>query len=143
MAAKLPSGELDLRRRPYRAGGKGIADLARDVVRDIAELLRTELQLFQAELSEKLTFTALSLCIIAAGALFLAVTIILLLQAGIAELVVCGMSWPAASLIVAGLTFILGGSLAWYGLSRLGLDRMAPSKTIDQLEKDANVANMR
>jgi hypothetical protein len=141
MAANSTSGELDVR-RAHRAGAKGIADLAADVLRDIADLFRTELQLLHAEVSEKLTFTALSLCIIAAGALFLVVTIVLLLQAAIAELVAYGVSWSAASLIVAGVTFILGGGLTWYGLSRLSLGRMAPSRTLDQLQKDANIANM-
>ena len=112
------------------------------MLRDIADLFRAELQLLHAELSEKLTFTALSLCIIAAGALFLVVTIVLLLQAAIAELVANGVSWPAASLIVAGLTFILGAGLTWYGLNRLSLSRMAPSKTLDQVQKDINAANM-
>jgi hypothetical protein len=141
MAANSSSGELDVR-RPRRAAGKGIADLAADVLRDIADLFRAELQLLHAELSEKLTFTALSLCIIAAGALFLVVTIVLLLQAAIAELVANGVSWPAACLIVAGLTFILGAGLTWYGLNRLSLSRMAPSKTLDQVQKDINAANM-
>lgn len=140
--ANSTSGELDVRRRPRRAVGKGIADLAGDVLRDIADLVRAELQLLHAEVSEKLTFSALSICLVAAGALFLMVTIVLLLQAAIAELVVYGWSWPAASLIVAGLTFILGSGLTWYGLSRLRLSRIAPSKTINQLQKDANVVNI-
>jgi hypothetical protein len=141
MATNSPSGELDVR-RPHRAARKGIADLAADVLRDIADLFRAELQLLHAEVTEKLTFTALSLCIIAAGALFLVVTVVLLLQAAIAELVAYGMSWSAASLVVAGSTFILGGGLTWYGLSRLSLGRIVPSRTIDQLQKDVNIANM-
>ena len=36
----------------------------------------------------------------------------------------------------------MGGGLTWYGLNRLSLGRMAPSKTIDQLQKDVNIANM-
>jgi hypothetical protein len=129
-------------RRPHRAGAKGIADLAADILRDIADLFRAELQLLHAEVSEKITFTALSLCMIAAGGLFLVVTIVLLLQAGIAALVAYGVSWPAASLIVAGLTFIIGAGLTWYGLNRLSLGRLAPSRTLDQLQKDVNVTNM-
>jgi hypothetical protein len=134
-------GELDVR-RPHRAARKGIADLAGDVLRDVADLFRAELQLLHAEVSEKVTFTAQSLCIIAAGAIFLVVTVLLLLQAAVAELVAYGVSWSLASLIVAGLTFILGGGLTWYGLNRLSLDHIAPSKTINQLQKDVNIANM-
>jgi hypothetical protein len=141
MAVNSTSGELDVR-RPQRAGVKGIADLAADILRDIDDLFRAELQLLQAEVSEKITFTALSLCIISAGALFLVVTIVLLLQAAIAGLVAYGVSWSAASLIVAGLTFIIGGGLTWYGLNRLSFSRMAPSRTINELQKDINIANM-
>jgi len=141
MAENLAAGGLDVR-RPHRAGVKGITDLAADILRDIADLFRAELQLLHAEVSEKITFTAWSLCIIAAGALFLVVTIVLLLQAAIAALVAHGVSWTAASLIVAGLTFIIGGGLTWYGLNRLRLDRMAPSRTLHQLQKDANIANI-
>jgi len=141
MAESSTSGELDVR-RPHRAGAKGIADLAADILRDIADLFRAELQLLHAEVSEKITFAALSLCMIAAGGLFLVVTIVLLLQAGIAALVAYGVSWPAASLIVAGLTFIIGAGLTWYGLNRLSLGRLAPSRTLDQLQKDVNVTNM-
>jgi len=141
MTETVASGELDVRRH-HRAGVKGIADLAADILRDIADLFRAELQLLQAEVTEKLTFTALSLCIIAAGGLFLVVTIVLLLQAGIAALVAYGVSWSAASLIVAGLTFVTCGGLTWYGLNRLGLRRIAPTKTLDQLRKDVNITNM-
>ena len=126
----------------HRAGIRGIPELAADIVRDIADLFRAELQLLHAEVSEKITFTALSLCIVAAGALFLVVTIVLLLQAAIAGIVTYGMSWWAASLIVAATTFVLGAGLTWYGLNRLRLGRMAPTKTINQLQKDANMANI-
>ena len=141
MAQIVTSRQIDVR-RPRRAARKGVTDLLGDVLRDIADLIRTELQLLRTEMAEKLTFTAVSLCIIATGGLFLVVTIVLLLQAAIAGLVAYGVSWPAASLIVGGLTFVLGGGLTWYGLSRLNLDRMAPSRTIDQMQKDANIANM-
>ena len=141
MTENSTAGELDVR-RPHRAGVKGVTNLAADILRDIADLFRAELQLLHAEVSEKITFTAWSLCIIAAGALFLVVTIVLLLQAAIAALVAYGVSWSAASLIVAGLTFVIGGGLTWYGVNRLSLSRMAPTKTIDQLQKDVNIANM-
>jgi Putative Actinobacterial Holin-X, holin superfamily III len=140
LATNSPVGELDVR-RPRRAARKGITDLAADVLRDVADLFRAELQLLQAEVAEKLTFTALSICIIAAGALFLVVTVVLLLQAAIAELVAYGVSWPAASLIVAASTFILGGGLSWYGLNRLRFGRLTPTKTLDQVQKDINITN--
>src|SRR5262249_18776513 len=71
MAASPASEEAESRRRPARASDKDVVDLAGDALKEIATLLRTELQLLRAEISEKFTFTALSAALIGAGALLL------------------------------------------------------------------------
>jgi hypothetical protein len=143
MAASSASGEVVSRRRAARARDKGVVDLAGDVLKEIGVLIQTELQLLRAEISEKLTFTAWSAALIGAGALLLMATIVLLLQAAIAGLVAYGFSWPVAILIVAAATLLVGAGLIWFGINRLSLDRLAPSKTIDQLQKDSTIATMR
>jgi hypothetical protein len=105
--------------------------------------LQTELKLLRAEISEKLTFTALSAALIGGGALLLMATIVLLLEAAITGLVAYGFSWPVATLIGAAVTLIAGAGLIWLGINRLSLVRLAPSKTLDQLQKDSNIANSR
>ncbi len=126
-----------------RARDKGVVDLAGDALKEIGVLIQTELQLLRAEVSEKLTFTAWSAALIGAGALLLMATVVLLLQAAIAGLVAYGLSWPVAILIIAAATLLVGAGLIWFGINRLSLDRLAPSKTIDQLQKDSTIANMR
>jgi uncharacterized membrane protein YqjE len=143
MAANSTSNEVEVRRRPARAKDKGVVDLAGDALKEIATLIQTELQLLRAEIIEKLTFTALSVVLIGAGALLLMATIVLLLQAAIAGLVAYGFSSLAAILIVAVATLLGGAGLIWFGFNRLSLARLAPSKTLDQLQKDSNIANMR
>jgi len=145
MAASAASGEAESRRRVarVRAKDKGIVDLAGDAFREVAVLLQTELELLRVEISEKLTFTALSAALIGAGALLLMATIILLLQAAIAALIAYGCSAPVAILIVAIATLLVGAGLIWLGVNRLSLDRLAPSKTLDQLQKDSTIASMR
>lgn len=106
-------------------------------------LLQAELQLLRAEISEKLRLTALSVALIGAGALLLAATIVLLLQAAIAGLVAYGIAWPLSILIVAAATLLLGAGLIWFGINNLRASRLAPSKTLNQLEKDTTIANMR
>jgi hypothetical protein len=106
-------------------------------------LLQTELQLLRLELVEKVTFTALSVALIGAGAVLLMATIVLLLQAAVTGLVAYGFSWPIATLSVATATLIVGASLIWLGINRLSLTRLAPSKTLGQLQKDSSIANMR
>ncbi len=131
------------RKGPGRANDKGMIDLAGNVLRDIVSLLQAELQLLRAEISEKLKLTALSAALIGAGALLLAATIVLLLQAAIAGLVAYGIAWPFAILIVAAATLLLGAGLIWFGVNNLRLSRLAPSKTLNQLEKDATITDMR
>jgi len=139
----MASDEVVTRRRPARNGDKGVVDLAGDALKEIATLLQTELQLLRAEISEKLTFTALSVALIGGGALLLMATIVLLLQAAIAGLIDYGFSSPVAILIVAAATLVAGAGLIWFGLNRLSLARLAPSKTLDQLQKDSTIVNMR
>lgn len=126
-----------------RARDKGVVDLAGDALKEIGVLIQTELQLLRAEVSEKLTFTAWSAALIGTGALLLMATVVLLLQAAIAGLVAYGLSWPVAILIIAAATLLVGAGLIWFGINRLSLGRLAPSKTIDQLQKDSTIANMR
>jgi Putative Actinobacterial Holin-X, holin superfamily III len=143
MAAGSASDETESRRRPVRASDKGVVDIAGDALKEIAVLLQTELQLLRVELAEKLTFTALSVALIGAGAVLLMATIVLLLQAAVTGLVAYGFSWPIATLMVATATLITGAGLIWLGINRLSLARLAPSKTLDQLQKDSSIANMR
>ena len=146
MAANSASEQTESRRRHGRndeKNDKGVVDLAGEAMEDIAVLLQTELQLLRAEISEKLTFTALSAALIGAGALLLMATIVLILQAAIAGLVAYGISMPIAILIVAAITLLAGVGLIWFGINRLSLARLAPTKTLDQLQKDSTVANMR
>src|SRR5215813_4260076 len=134
MAANSASEQTESRRRHGRndeKNDKGVVDLAGEALKDIAVLLQTELQLLRAEISEKLTFTALSAALIGAGGL--------LLMAAIAGLVAYGISTPVAILIVAAATLVVGAGLIWFGINRLSLARLAPSKTLDQLQKDSTI----
>jgi Putative Actinobacterial Holin-X, holin superfamily III len=139
MAAGSVSDQTESRRRPMRAGDKGVVDIAGDALKEIAVLLQTELQLLRVELAEKLTLTALSVALIGAGAVFLMATIVLLLQATVTGLVAYGFSWPIATLMVATATLVIGAGLIWLGINRLSLARLAPSKTLDQLQKDLSI----
>ena len=143
MAASSASDETESRQRPARVSDKGVVDLAGDALKEIATLLHAELQLLRADISEKLTFTALSAALIGAGALLLMSTILLLLEAAVTGLVAYGLSWTAATLMVGAATLLAGAGLVCFGFNRLTLARLAPSKTLDQLQKDSNIANMR
>ena len=122
------------------ASEKSLTSLAGKVLNEITTLVRTELKLLRTEISEKLTFTSLSVALVATGAFLLLATFVLLLQAGVAGLVAYGFSWPVSFLIIAALTLVVGAGLVWFGINGLSAQQLAPSKTINQLQKDATLA---
>ena len=128
------SGGLNAPRRA--SPRKGLRDVAGRAWHDLGELIQAELELLRAEISEKLTLTAWSASLIGGGAVLLVATLVLLLQAAIGTLVALGVSWLASILIVAAVTLVLGGSLVWAGFNNLA-HRLAPTKTIAQVQKDA------
>jgi hypothetical protein len=135
------SSEGEQTRGNLARGEKDVADISQDILRDIATLLSTELQLLRTEISEKLALTGVAAALVAIGALLLLATIVLLLQAAIAGLVAYGFSPVVATLLVAIATLIIGAVLVWFGLSRLRAENLAPSKTIHQFQKDATIVN--
>jgi|tagenome__1003787_1003787.scaffolds.fasta_scaffold20883394_2 hypothetical protein len=138
----LPPDATETRRHLAR-GEKDVANLSQDILRDIASLLTTELQLLRTEISEKLALTGVAATLVAIGALLLLATIVLLLQAAIAGLVAYGFSPTVATLLVAIATLVVGGVLVWLGLSRLRAENLAPSKTIHQFQKDVTIVSDR
>jgi hypothetical protein len=138
MAAPTEDDTHHVRRGPPPAE-RGMADLFAEVVKELGNLLRKEMQLARTELSEKLTLVALSVGLIVAGAVLVMAALLLLLQAGVAALVASGMSVAVATLVVAGATLIVGLGILWFGITRLQAKNLAPAKTLEQLQQDASV----
>jgi putative superfamily III holin-X len=139
MAASSATNHSERRRRPAPQGDKGVAGLVGDVLNDIAFLFQTELRLLRAEIFEKLILIGVSVALLGTGALLLVATVVLLVQAGIAGLVACGFSWPIATLFVAGAILLIGAGLIWAGINGLNVQRLKPSKTLNQLRKDTSM----
>jgi putative superfamily III holin-X len=139
MATSSTTNDSEKRRRPAPQSDKGIAGLAGDVLNDVAFLFQTELRLLRAEIFEKFILIGVSAALLGTGALLLVATVVLLLEAGIAGLVACGFSWPIATLFVAGAILLVGAGLIWVGINGLSIERLKPSKTLDQLRKDTSM----
>lgn len=133
------SGNGEQTRRNLARPETNVADLSQDILRDIAALVTAEFRLLRTEIAEKLALTGLAAALIGAGALLLLATIVLLLQAAIAGLVAYGLSPAVATLLVAVAALLFGAALVWFGVSRLRAENLAPSKTINQLQKDAAI----
>ncbi len=112
-----------------------------DLFSQLTILLRKEAQLARAEVSENMAGLAGGIGLMVAGAVLLIPALVILLQAGVAALTdAYGLASYWSALIVGGIVLIVGLILLSIGSSRLKLKNIAPSKTVHQLQRDAEVA---
>jgi hypothetical protein len=117
-----------------------IPDIFTDLMRQLATLVRTEAQLARAEASEKVRQVGAGLALVIGGAVLLIPGVVVVLQAAVAALIKYGIADYWAALIVGGAAILVGLILAAIGVSRFSASRLVPRKTIDQIQRDADVA---
>ncbi|MEH6773659.1 MAG: phage holin family protein [Cereibacter changlensis] len=128
--------------RPEREtpnGGRSIADLLGDLVRDLTGLVRTEGKLVRAEMMEAGKTMAVGAEMIAAGAILLLVALLVLVQA----LVVILAHWvgPAWAAVIVGVVLgLIGAMLILRGKKGLSAANLVPERTIEQTSRDARLA---
>lgn len=116
-----------------------VADLFGNVVTELSTLLRKEVQLARAELGEKAGQAAGAVASLAIGGVLLLAALIFLLQALVVLLVYLGVPMGWAELIVAAVVGLIGYLLLRGGLNRLKASNLVPSRTAEQLSRDAAV----
>lgn len=113
-----------------------ITGAIKDAVRDAQDLVRGEIALAKAEAREEVRKLGMGAALLAAGAMAGVIGIVLLLTAAawaISELA----AWPAWAgfAIVAVVTLLIAGILAYVGKGRLTAERRMP-RTIDTLKEN-------
>ena len=124
---------------PYR-DTRSVPDLLSDVFRQLSVLVRSEIDLAQAELTAKATSAAVGIGMIIGAALVALATLVVLLLTIAALLMQAGLSDPLSYFLTAVFGLIVSGVLVWLGLGRLRASTMAPKRTIGQLQRDASAA---
>jgi hypothetical protein len=117
-----------------------ITEIIADLANQSTKLLRKESQLVRTEMSEKIGQAAFGLAFILVGAVLLIPALVILLEAAVAALIDAGLESYWSSLIVGGGAFIVGLILLMIGVSRVKARNLVPSKTIHQIQRDADVA---
>ncbi|HEX2138489.1 MAG TPA: phage holin family protein [Woeseiaceae bacterium] len=117
-----------------------VPEIVSDVLSQVTRLFRKEMQLARTEVTEKVGRAVSGIVMLLIGAVLLIPALVILLMAGVAALVETGMEAHWASLIVGGATLLIGAILALVGMSRLKAENLAPTRTIEQLQRDAAVA---
>jgi hypothetical protein len=120
---------------------RSVPELFSSVFRQMAELMRTEGMLARTEMSEKISHMGTGLGLLVGGAVLAMPALVILLEAAVAALVE-STGWAPywASLLVGGLSLLLGLLLLSIGASRLRAGNLVPDKTLQQLQLDANAA---
>ncbi len=130
---------MENREREPLNGGRSIADLLGDLIRDLSGLVRTEGKLVRAELMEAGKTMAVGAEMIAAGGILLLVALLVLVQA----LVVLLAHWvgPAwAATIVGAVLALIGAMLILRGKKSMSAANLVPERTIEQTSRDARLA---
>jgi VIT1/CCC1 family predicted Fe2+/Mn2+ transporter len=119
---------------------RSIPDIFVDLIGQMTGLLRTEAQLARTEVSEKISQAVSGLGFIIAGAVLMIPALVVLLDAAVAALTAQGIAAHWSALIVGGGVLLLGLILLLIGRSRMKADELMPNRTIEQLQRDAEVA---
>jgi hypothetical protein len=122
------------------AEDRSLKDLIGDLSSSITTLFRKEIQLARAETSEKVTQVAVAIGSIAGGAILALAALIVLLQALVIALAAAGVPAGWASLIVGAVVAAIAYALIHKGTNDLKAGNLAPSRTVDSLKRDAQVA---
>ena len=117
-----------------------VSSLLSDAFRQMSTLVRSEINLAQAELSAKATGAAVGIGLVIGAVLVVIAALVLFLLTLAALLIEAGLSAPLSYFLAAVLGLIVAGILAWVGLGRLRANTLSPQRTLGQLQRDASAA---
>ena len=116
------------------ADDRSFAGLLQDIVGSVRDILRLEIRLARAELSESVAAIRRAAIVMAIGALAFVVAFQLLVLSIVFALALVMPPW-AAALVVAGALAICGGACFIAAYKRFGHVR-APSRTIHSVQEN-------
>lgn len=119
---------------------RSIPEVLADAMNQFTILVRKETQLARTEMAEKLGDLAVGIGLLIGGSVLLIPALVILLEAAVNALIDAGIGAAWSALIVGVATLALGGILLALGIGRLKAARPVPTRTIEQLQRDAEVA---
>lgn len=122
---------------PQAADPREAPGLIADVLSHLSNLVRHEIALAKAELSNSASKAGLGLGLLVGAALIALAALNLLAAASVAALMAAGLGWGWAALAAAALWLAVAALLALWGRSKLSPKALAPTRTMTELRKDA------
>lgn len=118
---------------------RSVIDVFSDLVDQMSTLVRKEVQLAKTEMSEKVGQAAGGAARIGVGGALLLVALIFLMHSVVGWLAAAGVDARWGTLIVAVVTGVVGYLLLNRGTAELKATNLAPTRTTEQLQRDAAV----
>lgn len=122
--------------RPIPDGDRSLGDLFSELTEETSTLVRQEVALAKAEMSQKAAEVGKDVGFLAAGGLVLYAGLLALVAALIIGLGQAGLTWWVSALIVGIVVLAAGGALVWSGLNSLKHMSPMPQQTVDTLRED-------
>jgi uncharacterized membrane protein YqjE len=119
---------------------RSIPERVGDAFEQLSELVRSEIRLARAEVSEKAGQAAVGMGLLFGGLMVLLPALVLLLIALAIFLIDLGLSPIAAHVLSGCLAAVASMGLILAGLSRLKPSSLSPDVTIRQVQKDVAAA---
>ncbi|PVA11333.1 phage holin family protein [Pelagivirga sediminicola] len=120
------------------ANNKSVTDMLGEALNHVSALVRKEVDLARAEMSENLNKAAVALGLIV-GAVIIALTALNVLSAAlVAALTEAGIDAGWSALIVGAVLAIIAFVMVGKGVNDLKLSSLAPSRTTKNVKRDAH-----
>ncbi|WP_299741053.1 phage holin family protein [uncultured Roseobacter sp.] len=116
---------------------KSAGGLLTDVMANVSGLVRNEVDLARAEISENATKAAVAVGLIAGSAIIALVSLNVLAAALVAALTEAGLDAGWSALIVGAALGIIAFVLINKGVNDLKLSSLAPTRTVKNVQRDA------
>jgi hypothetical protein len=124
-------------------GLRSIPTLVGDAVRELRDLVGSEIALFRTEMARGVHRISLGLSLLLVAAVFAIAGLFTLLLALVKGIAVLVQSDALAALIVGGVFLVLALGMALFGRSKASLSTLEPTRTGRQVKQDAKVLTER
>src|SRR5262249_22209225 len=114
---------------------RSIGSLLKDIVGNVQQIIRAEVRLAKAEVTEELTKARRGVVLVAIGGLFSVMALAFLLLGAMYLLSSIVQPWIAAVLVGFG-TGVIGGGLVAGGVQQLKLVSLPPPRTVTSVQEN-------
>lgn len=139
-ANRSPDDRLTNNAQQTSDSGGGLGDIVTDVIKDLQDIVRGEVQLAKAELKEDASKIGKALGMIGAGVFFGLVAFIFLML-GVTYVINQWLEMWLSALIVGVALAIVAAIIGMAGKSELSKASLKPDDTIESLKEDKQWAN--